>query len=561
LPSRGIRGFQLNRASDACGHLSKLLDLTRRFGMSLIVAGLTASAQGQSSVTLAWDADAGNNIAGYRLYDGVASRTYTNIIAVGNVTTSTVAGLAGGVTYFFAVTAVDTNGLESDYSSEVSYTVPLSKNNPPVTAGVSLWLSTAVPGVVDIGPDNPVELGVQFRSDVAGSITGIRFYKASANTGTHMGNLWTSTGTLLATATFTSESASGWQQVNFVAPVAIAANTVYVASYHATNGHFSDDGGFFSANGVDNAPLHAPASSVSGGNGVYAYGASSVFPNQTYNGCNYWVDVVLQTGQAPTLASIAVTPANPTILAGATQQFTATGTYSDGSTQTLTSRAAWASSSAAVATVNASGLATAVSAGTTTVSAALTGVTGSSTLTVTARPPAIALTSPTSGANYTAPATINLAATVTANGHTITKVQFYNGATLLGTVAAAPYSFSWKNVKAGSYGLSANAVYDSGSTVASSAANVTVATAKPKLNIGPGPRGTGALSALAPLAPTPVTLTATGQPGQTFNVLSSQDLVQWTIIGTITLDVTGSGQFTDPASTSLPNCWYRLQGQ
>ena len=60
-----------------------------------------------------------------------------------------------------------------------------------------------------------MELGVKFRSDVAGTITGIRFYKAAANTGTHIANLWSNTGANLATATFSGESASGWQQVNF----------------------------------------------------------------------------------------------------------------------------------------------------------------------------------------------------------------------------------------------------------------------------------------------------------------------------------------------------------
>jgi hypothetical protein len=143
-----------------------------------------------------------------------------------------------------------------------------------------------------------VELGVKFRSDVAGSITGIRFYKASANTGTHVGNLWTSTGTLLATATFTGETASGWQQVNFATPVSITTNTVYVASYHANNGHYSANGNYFSVNGVDNPPLHALTNGVSGGNGVFAYGSSSAFPNQTWNARNYWVDVVWQ-GELP----------------------------------------------------------------------------------------------------------------------------------------------------------------------------------------------------------------------------------------------------------------------
>jgi hypothetical protein len=150
----------------------------------------------------------------------------------------------------------------------------------------------AVPGTVDDGPDSAVELGVKFRSDVAGSITGIRFYKATANTGTHLGHLWSSTGTLLASATFAGESASGWQQVNFASPVAIAANTVYVASYHVNSGHYSADLSYFTSKGVDNPPLHALANGVSGANSVYAYGASSAFPNQTWNAANYWVDVV-----------------------------------------------------------------------------------------------------------------------------------------------------------------------------------------------------------------------------------------------------------------------------
>ena len=161
-------------------------------------------------------------------------------------------------------------------------------------ATVTIWPNTAAPGLVDGGPDSAVELGVKFRSDVAGTVTGIRFYKAGANTGTHIGNLWTSTGTLLATATFTNETASGWQQVNFSTPVQITANTVYVASYHTTIGHYSADVGYFANLGVENAPLYALADGESGGNGVYRYGASSLFPDQTWNSANYWVDVVFE---------------------------------------------------------------------------------------------------------------------------------------------------------------------------------------------------------------------------------------------------------------------------
>jgi hypothetical protein len=133
---------------------------------------------------------------------------------------------------------------------------------------------------------------VKFRSDQNGFITGIRFYKGSTNTGTHAGSLWASTGgPALATATFSGETASGWQQVNFTTPVAITANTTYVASYHMNGGHYAQDTNYFASTGVDNAPLHAPSSPSSGGNGVYIYGASA-FPNNTFNASNYWVDVV-----------------------------------------------------------------------------------------------------------------------------------------------------------------------------------------------------------------------------------------------------------------------------
>ena len=126
------------------------------------------------------------------------------------------------------------------------------QNNP---SGTSIFNPSATPKTPDQGPDSPVEIGVKFRSDVNGTITGIRFYKSSTNTGTHIGDLWTSTGTLLAQATFTGETASGWQQVNFATPVAIAANTTYVASYHAPNGHYAEDDNYFASSGVDTAPL------------------------------------------------------------------------------------------------------------------------------------------------------------------------------------------------------------------------------------------------------------------------------------------------------------------
>jgi len=145
-----------------------------------------------------------------------------------------------------------------------------------------------------------LEVGVKFQTDTPGTATGIRFYKAAANTGTHIGNLWTASGQLLASATFTGETASGWQQVSFAQPVALNSNTTYIASYFAPSGHYSQDGAYFytvpeisaPANSVDSPPLHALRNTNGTVNGVFTYSGSSAFPANSFDASNYWVDVV-----------------------------------------------------------------------------------------------------------------------------------------------------------------------------------------------------------------------------------------------------------------------------
>ncbi|MBI4492659.1 MAG: DUF4082 domain-containing protein [Chloroflexi bacterium] len=192
------------------------------------------------------------------------------------------------------------------------------------TCPCSLWSNAATPAVASANDPNAAELGVKFRTEVDGYITGLRFYKGSANTGTHLGNLWTSTGTLLGSATFSNETASGWQQVDFAAPVPVSANTIYVASYHTDAGGYAVNQGYFGA-GVDNTPLHAPADGVAGGNGVFNYGPSG-FPSQSFNASNYWVDVVFSTTPpttptptpTPTVLPSATPTATPTAMVGPT---------------------------------------------------------------------------------------------------------------------------------------------------------------------------------------------------------------------------------------------------
>jgi hypothetical protein len=177
---------------------------------------------------------------------------------------------------------------------------------------------------------------VKFRADTPGWISGIRFYKGSTNTGTHTGHLWTSTGTLLASATFTNETASGWQQVTFPTPVAISANTTYVASYFAPSGNYAVDSAYFASSGTDAAPLHALANGVDGANGVFVYSPTSAFPTQSFNATNYWVDVVFSTSAPPTPTPTATPTATGTPLPTATRTSTPTATPTATRTPTAT---------------------------------------------------------------------------------------------------------------------------------------------------------------------------------------------------------------------------------
>jgi hypothetical protein len=156
---------------------------------------------------------------------------------------------------------------------------------------ISLWANTSRPKWVNTLDNQPVELGMQFQSDVDGFITNVRFYKSTTNTGPHVAHLWAADGTLLATATFTNETRSGWQTVNFAQPVAIKAHTTYIASYHTDHGNYAQDIGFFSNGGVDSGVLHALADGVSGANGLFQYGPGG-FPTSYWQSSNYWVDVV-----------------------------------------------------------------------------------------------------------------------------------------------------------------------------------------------------------------------------------------------------------------------------
>jgi Domain of unknown function (DUF4082) len=212
----------------------------------------------------------------------------------------------------------------ADPSKFASATVTLQ---PPATVPspssgtqtFSIWSSAASPAVIN-GEFGANELGVKFRTSVSGRITGIRFYKSTANTGTHVGSLWTRTGAKLASVTFTNETSSGWQQALFAQPVAVNANTTYVASYFAPKGYWSETEGYFTRS-MQNGPLTALASGIDGANGVVRYGASG-FPASANGTTNHWVDVVFQSSTV-TESPATISLTNGTALSGGPAQLAA----------------------------------------------------------------------------------------------------------------------------------------------------------------------------------------------------------------------------------------------
>ncbi|MCW5554415.1 MAG: DUF4082 domain-containing protein, partial [Verrucomicrobiae bacterium] len=174
----------------------------------------------------------------------------------------------------------------------------------------SVWDDSAAPAIPSANDAGAVEVGMKFQSAIGGYITGVRFYRGENNPGPHVGHLWNSLNpvTPLAMVEFPTPVEVGWQEASFATPVAIAANTTYVVSYHAPEGGYSVTGEYFTTAGVDNYPLRALSNSESGGNGVFAYGPSGTFPNQSFNAANYWVDVVFEPDTTPPTV-VGVSPA------------------------------------------------------------------------------------------------------------------------------------------------------------------------------------------------------------------------------------------------------------
>lgn len=446
----GVGGVKL--ASSCRIVKSRILLLSVLAGLYVSSSNLTPL--GAQTVSLAWNASSSPDVTSYVVRYGTSSGAYSVTTNVGNQTSATVGGLQNGQTYYLAVAARNSAGVESLPSNEATYQVPVA--TPPTIA-----LTAPINGANYLAPAT-INLAASVVAN-GHTITKVQFYNGSTLLGEDAASpynyAWSSVGAgnYSVTAQVVYDSGS---------TLASVAASIAVTNQPAVNGLT-----FEAVAGVITAPFAINGATISqaadtalaaGGRAVYTF--NIVTPGDYTMAANV---VAPDSGQNSFFVNIDAEPADPYMVWHITP------------TSGVQSRTvSWQGDG----TVDNSEFVPKVFTLTTgTHQLIIRGreantQLGTITLTPVAplAPPTIALTAPASGTTYTAPATVNLAASVTANGHTITKVQFYNGGNLLGEAATAPYNFMWNGVAAGNYSVTARVVYDSGSVLNSGTATVVV---------------------------------------------------------------------------------------
>ena len=324
----------------------------------------------------------------------------------------------------------------------------------------------------------PLQLGMKFRSSADGYVTGVRFYKETGNTGVHTGQLYSRNGNLLAEAVFTSETASGWQEVSFASPVPVTANTTYVISYHSTNGFYSASN-FSFGNSFENSPLTGLQSGTDGNNGLYKYSGAPTFPELSYQSSNYWVDVVFDTvpfseNQKPQVSLISPTE-NDTFTVPSTINLQTATSDPDGTLSKVEFFAGTEKLGEVLSspfnidwTVTKGGAYMLTARATDNEGATAT----SSGINILVsdpqnQPPTIYITSPENGISIPAGGDLTIVAEASDVNGDIYKVEFFRDNQKLGEDLVSPFTYYWNNIPAGSHSITARATDDEGATTTS----------------------------------------------------------------------------------------------
>jgi Domain of unknown function (DUF4082) len=192
----------------------------------------------------------------------------------------------------------------------------------------------AAPAALENDTDTPITGGVKFWSAQSGTISAIRFYRATTSPNGYVARLYTASGGVLGSVKLAHESGPvpGWQVAQFAAPISIAANKTYVAAYYTPSGADYQLVPYALTSGVTNGPLTAPAASAVGGNGTYIHALA--FPT-TSSGRNssFLADVVFTPVTPTPYLMLSFNPPNPTVASNApagTVVATITANWSNG---------------------------------------------------------------------------------------------------------------------------------------------------------------------------------------------------------------------------------------
>lgn len=196
----------------------------------------------------------------------------------------------------------------------------------PAHAAIETLFGDTVPTTTSDPDANAVTVGTKITVKNAGRVAGVRFYKGAGNGGTHVGAIYSASGSQLAKANFSNETASGWQTLAFSKPVNLAAGAQFTAAVLMPQGRYAAEGNYA-------WPLAAP--SLTGVAGVYKYGTRVAFPTTSFQSSNYFIDVNYVPDAAPsptpTPTPTSTPTSTPTPTPTPTSTPTASGAFPDSS--------------------------------------------------------------------------------------------------------------------------------------------------------------------------------------------------------------------------------------
>ena len=234
-----------------------------------------------TTVTATFDADPGSAALALADSKGVSVGGAALYDAASKTVTFTPDNPLGWSTVYKATVSVADGSM-----SPVSWTFTTTAE--PTEQTVATMFGNAIPTNPWWDDTNKAQVATRFSVDVAGQVTGVRFYKGSTNTGQHTGYLWKADGTKLAEVQFMSETADGWQTAQLASPVDLVPGVEYRVGLYSTTGRYAVDLGTL-ASQTTVGPFTIPAQ---GGAWIY----STNFPSNVSTN-NYWVDVLYTPAQ------------------------------------------------------------------------------------------------------------------------------------------------------------------------------------------------------------------------------------------------------------------------